>query len=517
MCRRVARVAAIAGCVAWAVAPSAAAQEPWDDRYFNPSAEVDDFVLPMPCGGAMAFRQVRTPATDDLLEDYQITLGQADDGEALSEYVRQGYVLGSLTQSLMVGRIAYFYLGKYEVTVDQYRAVMNDRCPDPSIRGRLPAVNQSWFDAVAFTRAYSEWLFQNMPDELPLEGEYRAFIRLPTEVEWEFAARGGTSVDPNAEFRARLFRMDGPTEQYVWFQGPRSASGQVHPVGLLDPNPLLLHDMLGNVEEMVLEPYRVNRVGRRHGQVGGFVARGGSYLTPESALSTAERTEYSYFDERTGEARRLPQVGFRVAVSAPILVSQQRIGAMREAWQDARRFRLDTDEFDPLDALQDLARNTTDLEVRATLEEIAGRFGAELLARSEVEARAVRSAIMTGATLIRMLRNDHRLITAVERAYEFAQTRDPESERAQRLNTQLSAHRERLDITFRAYLNGLVQAADDYGGSLHRQQLALQVQSFEDSGLETLVEPAALFTDQVLQYQDRQDLDRDAILTQILR
>ena len=515
MFRCMIKLAVVAGWVA--AAGGVTAQEPWDETYVNPAPELDDFVLPMPCGGAMAFRQVRTPATEDLLEDYQITLGQADDTEALSEYVRQGYLLGSLTQSLMVGRVAFFYLGKYEVTVDQYRAVMDDTCPQPSIRGRLPAANLSWFDAVAFTRGYSEWLFQNTPDDLPTEGEYRAFVRLPTEVEWEFAARGGTSVDANSEFRARLFRMDGPTEQYVWFQGPRSASGQVHPVGLLDANPLLLHDMLGNVEEMVLEPYRVNRVGRRHGQVGGFVARGGSYLTPESALSTAERTEYSYFDERTGEARRLPQVGFRVAVSAPILVSQQRIGEMRDAWQDARRFRLDTDRFDPLDALQDLARNTTDLEVRATLEEIAGRFGAELSARSEVEARAVRSAIMTGATLIRMLRNDHRLITAVERAYEFERNRDADSARAQRLADQLAAHRERLDITVRAYLNGLVQAANDYGESLHRQQLALQIQSFDDSGLETLVEPAALFTDQVLQYQDQQALDRDALLAQILR
>jgi formylglycine-generating enzyme required for sulfatase activity len=503
--------------VACLAGPSrAAAQAPWDERYYNPEPEPDDFILPMPCGAAMAFRQVRTPATEDLLEDYQVTLGQSDETEALSEYTRQSYLLGSLTQQPIVGRVAFFYLAKYEVTVDQYRAVMHDTCPDPSIQGRLPVTEVSWFDSVEFTRRYSEWLFQNDPESLPMEGRYRAFVRLPTEAEWEYAARGGNTVDPNTDFRAQRFPMDGPEEEYIWFQGPRSASGELKPVGLLAPNPLLLHDILGNAEEMVLEPFRVNRVGRRHGQVGGFVARGGSYLTPLSSMSTAERTEYSYFDETTGEARSLPHIGFRVAISAPVMVSQERIDAMREDWLNAQQFRLDTDDFNPVQALQDLADDTTDLELRTTLEEIESRFRAELSVRSEVEERAVRSAIMTGATLIRMLRNDHRLISAVQRAYEFQVEQDPQAERTQRLSRQLAAQRERADITYRAYLNVLVQAANDYSGDLHRQQLALQERSFEDMGLDTLIEPAGLFTEQVLGYQDRQELDREAYLQRIL-
>lgn len=500
------------------LAAPAAAQREWDQRWYNPNADPSDFILPMPCGGSMAFQQVRTPASEDLLEDYPVTLGQAEGVDALSEFIRQSYLLGSLTQEVLLTnqRVAYFYLGRYEVTIDQYNAVMEDECPDPGFPGLYPITDVSWFDAVEFTQRYTEWLLQNAPNNLPQEGQYRAYVRLPTEEEWEYAARGGAEVDVSTGSRQRLFPMTGPLSDYVWYQG--SSNNEINFIGLLDDNPLLLHDILGNVEEMVLEPFRVNRVGRPHGQVGGFVGRGGSYITSSEALSTAARTEYSYFDERSGEALRLPFLGFRVALSAPVLASHQRIDRMREDWRDAQEFVTeDRDGIDPLNALETLLTETTDLEDQATLEQIRARFSEELAARSEIESRAVRSAIMSGATLIRMLRNDHRVIDAVERAYEFQVGRDPEADRTRRLREQLDGHRERAEITYRAYLNILAQAANDYSGELHRQQLALQQQSFEDVGLTTLIAPAELFTAQVLEYQDERELDRDALLEQILR
>ena len=67
------------------------------------------------------------------------------------------------------------------------------------------------------------------------------------------------------------------------------------------PNPLGLYDMLGNVEQWVLDPYRLNRVGRLQGMPGGLVARGGSYATPIEELRTSMRAEIP--PVRCGEKR----------------------------------------------------------------------------------------------------------------------------------------------------------------------------------------------------------------------
>ena len=98
------------------------------------------------------------------------------------------------------------------------------------------------------------------------------FARLPTEVEWEFAARGGTAVS-QADFSERVFPMTEGIVRYVWFAGAESANGKAQFIGLLKPNPLRLHDMLGNIDEMVFEPFRLNRLNRLHGQAGGYVVR----------------------------------------------------------------------------------------------------------------------------------------------------------------------------------------------------------------------------------------------------
>ena len=496
---------------------SAAGQEPaWEERFYNPAAAPDDLVLPMPCGGSMVFRKVSTPVSADLLDDLQVKLGQANQETGYSEYIRREYIAGSLNTRALGLRDAFFYIGKYEVTQDQYAAVMMDACPQPGMGGRRPVTEIAWFDAVAFSRAYTEWLYQNAPDSLPAEGDTRAFLRLPTEAEWEYAARGGAAVS-DQQFLQRLFPMDGDITQYVWFQGPRSAGGRLRPVGLLKPNPLGLYDVIGNAEEFVLEPYRMNRAGRDHGQVGGFITRGGSYQTPEGQLRSAMRIEYNYFDDTTGRALALDTFGFRLLVSAPVAVSLARTTELREAWQEAARFSIDTEDFNPLDALNQLAADATEIELQQTLEEIAARFREELASRGEIEARALRRAISAGAVLIRMLRQDHRLIEATRTAYDFQVQREPDAQRTRDLQTRLDNMRERFDNTERAYFDILVQAADDYPAAQHRRQRDTEIQSLRAGGLDDLVRFAELFTDQALTYQRTQDLDRNAFMGEILQ
>ena len=79
----------------------------------------------------------------------------------------------------------------------------------------------------------------------------RAFIRLPTE------ANGSTpraAASPVSVFVQQVFPMPEGAARYVWYQGTESANNELNAIGLLKPNPLGLHDMLGNAGEFVLDP-----------------------------------------------------------------------------------------------------------------------------------------------------------------------------------------------------------------------------------------------------------------------
>lgn len=125
-----------------------------------------------------------------------------------------------------------FWLGQTEVTVGAYRrfasATGRDMPPEPKFQStplnlgwsneQMPVVNVTWDDA----RAYCTW----------------AGGRLPTEAEWEYAARGGRS-------QVRY----GPLDQIAWYRG--NSRDSFHEVGQKRPNGFGLFDMLGNVWEWV--------------------------------------------------------------------------------------------------------------------------------------------------------------------------------------------------------------------------------------------------------------------------
>ena len=133
-----------------------------------------------------------------------------------------------------------FYLGKYEVTQAQWEAVMGY---NPSAwRGQrnLPVEQVSWEDVQEFLRRLNTE-----------EGVVR--YRLPTEAEWEYAARAGTATAYS--FGSDVSRLD----EYAWYGG--NAAHTSHPVGLLKPNAWGLHDMHGNVWEWVHDCYETYPTG----------------------------------------------------------------------------------------------------------------------------------------------------------------------------------------------------------------------------------------------------------------
>lgn len=475
-----------------------AAAERWDERFTNPAPAEGDVVLPMPCGAAMVFRPVATRTSGNWLDDVQLELGLSTEDGILAELPHRAHLTGSLVGDGPEDR--YYLMAKYPVTADQYAAVMEPECPRPAMRGLVPAVDLGWFDAIAFTRAYSEWLLTHARDALPTADGAPSIVRLPTEVEWEFAARGGQAVS-EAEFRARLFPMEEDIAAYAWFQGPRSAQGRLRPVGQLRPNPLGLHDILGNAEEMVLEPFRLSRGGRLHGQAGGFVARGGSILTAENRLRTALRVEYAYFDASSAAATRLSSLGFRVLLAAPTQPSLERVEQLRADWQDFSRPRhIDFDD-DPLLALEAIAGAAEDTAVADALRGAADALRAEIAARNAVEGRAVRSAITAGAVLIRKFRDDDRRVNQLQDALVELGPEEELSEALRPYAVQLAAAlegaRQVRRITGDAYLDLLLQTADDFGVQLVDDQLGLALQRYRETGIDSLEPFAQTFARQV--------------------
>ena len=123
-----------------------------------------------------------------------------------------------------------FYLGKYEVTQAQWEAVMGNNPSQFKGDSNRPVEQVSWDDVQEFIRRLNT-------------KESGARYRLPTEAEWEYAARAGSTT-------AYSFGDGvGQLGQYAWYDG--NAGNTTHPVGQLQPNAWGLYDMHGNVWEWV--------------------------------------------------------------------------------------------------------------------------------------------------------------------------------------------------------------------------------------------------------------------------
>jgi formylglycine-generating enzyme required for sulfatase activity len=130
-----------------------------------------------------------------------------------------------------------FELGVYEVTQEQYEAVMGTN-PSHFKGPQNPVEKVSWDDAVEFCRNLSELLAEKKSGHV---------YRLPTETEWEYACRAGTTT------KYSCGDSDSKLGDYAWYD--KNSNNTTRPVGQKQPNPWGLYDIHGNVWEWCQDWY----------------------------------------------------------------------------------------------------------------------------------------------------------------------------------------------------------------------------------------------------------------------
>ncbi|WP_411627029.1 SUMF1/EgtB/PvdO family nonheme iron enzyme [Gilliamella apicola] len=365
--------------------------EPWDTSFYNPKPSNDDVILPMPCDGSLVMKKVYTP-TNKPLDDIKVILGSNQKELGFAEYATPNYISGSFSDN---GKERYYLIGKYEVTALQYQAVMNDTCPSAKISLIFPVTNISWFDAIAFTDKYNRWLIENQT-KTKLNKIPHGYFRLPNNTEWEYAARGGTKVT-ESEFRENHFPMTANLENYAWFSGAKSANGKLQLIGRLQPNPLDIYDILGNANEMMFDSFRMNKLDRYHGQEGGMIVRGGSYLTPKSSITTAFRTEKPYYDDKG--AYKSQDVGFRLVYTTSIMNSSEAVKVLDKQWSELGNETTSSANGNVVNELEKITKQVDDEKTKKELNQLNTLLRSANQARDEQRNRSIQSALQLGAFL----------------------------------------------------------------------------------------------------------------------
>jgi formylglycine-generating enzyme required for sulfatase activity len=183
-----------------------------------------------------------------------------------------------------------FWLGKTEITQALWQAVMGSNPSKFRSGGDYPVENTRWEESRDFIASLNQMLGSDL-------------FRFPTEAEWEYACRAGTTGERYGELDAIAWYLD-------------NSGGCTHPVGLKQPNAFGLYDMLGNVWEWCRDiynfpypsGYQIDPVVLEYPGRGGRVYRGASWETHGPGVRSPQRDR-----DHPNETLPLVSVGLRLA------------------------------------------------------------------------------------------------------------------------------------------------------------------------------------------------------------
>ena len=393
---------------------------------YNPQPAGDDIVLPMPCGLSMVFKLVAVPAKG-FLWDMPVRPGLDDSANAERAFYDRRYnaalsgpfaledLPAAWRKPAPQGQNYYYLIAKYEVTNLQWHAVMDASCPDsqnlPADAAR-PVTDVSWYDAVDFTRRYTAWLLKNAPDALPrFAGDSRnvGFVRLPTETEWEYAARGGQTAGSQQLLQEDFFPLpqgDGKGDYAVYRpEGAAHIPESTARIGSRKPNPLGLYDTAGNAAEMVLDSFRFSLAGRLHGSAGGFVRKGGSFLSGDAEILPGRREETPFFlADGPAHARDL---GFRPVISGINTPGGNRPEELLAEWNKAGESMTPGMQAarNPLEELDRMLALAQDPAVKNNLQKLRDTIKENNIMLERQKQLEAQSLLRTGVYMIETIRN----------------------------------------------------------------------------------------------------------------
>lgn len=330
-----------------------------ETRAFNPCKDNDDFALPMPGPIAMTFRQVTVPGKDFWGDAKRIVkLGDTSGGIFQGE--RKVMVGGSFIEPQ--DSDWYYYLGKYEVTKAQFAYVMGDGDlkmgiqrlgelsgdPEDKKLAQLPETEQKqklalpvawigWMGIQEFINKYNLWCLrdQKCQQALPVikadndkEG-MKGFFRLPTEIEWEYAARGGVNVNEDV-FKAELPFNRTDLEKHAVIKG---TGAKILRIGTREPTEKNFYDLFGNVQELTGDMFQAEM---GQGKSGALTARGGSIDTDKKEIRSAYRTEVPVYQLLSSGkiSQSNASTGFRLALVGAVIPTSKYRSQIENAHQE---------------------------------------------------------------------------------------------------------------------------------------------------------------------------------------